>query len=110
MAHAAPSVPALDVLLPSSPLYTQPTHASIRCFTAAQLYTVASDARPRRHQVVHRLDESTSGVLVLARTSDAQRNLYQQFRGRTTRKRLRLELAVHAPGSLLDLALHCPSK
>ena len=37
--------------------------------------------------IVHRLDEATSGVLVLARTVEAQRSLHEQFRRHTTRKR-----------------------
>ena len=37
--------------------------------------------------IVHRLDEATSGVLVLARTPDAQKRLHDQFRRHTIRKR-----------------------
>lgn len=37
--------------------------------------------------LVHRLDRPASGVMVLARTSDAARDLSAQFRGRLTEKR-----------------------
>eukprot|EP00613_Pedinella_sp_CCMP2098_P073953 CAMPEP_0171922404 /NCGR_PEP_ID=MMETSP0993-20121228/21068_1 /TAXON_ID=483369 /ORGANISM="non described non described, Strain CCMP2098" /LENGTH=353 /DNA_ID=CAMNT_0012560049 /DNA_START=277 /DNA_END=1342 /DNA_ORIENTATION=+ len=36
--------------------------------------------------IVHRLDESTSGVLVFAKTPEVQKALYAQFRERGTRK------------------------
>ncbi|MCV6575292.1 MAG: RluA family pseudouridine synthase [Cohaesibacter sp.] len=38
-------------------------------------------------RIVHRLDMDTSGVMVLARTADALRNLGRQFQKRKTRKR-----------------------
>jgi tRNA pseudouridine32 synthase / 23S rRNA pseudouridine746 synthase len=37
--------------------------------------------------VVHRLDQATSGVMLLARTDDSLRLLHQQFRDRATQKR-----------------------
>jgi tRNA pseudouridine32 synthase/23S rRNA pseudouridine746 synthase len=37
--------------------------------------------------VVHRLDQATSGVMLLARTEESLRLLHQQFRQRATRKR-----------------------
>lgn len=36
--------------------------------------------------IVHRLDMSTSGLMVVARSSDAQRNLNQQFEQRSVKK------------------------
>ena len=42
---------------------------------------------PERPGVVHRLDKETSGVMVLARTDEALRELKAQFRTRKTEKR-----------------------
>jgi len=42
-----------------------------------------ADERPR---LVHRLDRDTSGVLLLARTAEAARNLTAAFRGKETQK------------------------
>jgi 23S rRNA pseudouridine955/2504/2580 synthase len=39
-----------------------------------------------RPRLVHRLDRDTSGVLVLARTTEAARRLAESFRGKTARK------------------------
>ena len=39
-----------------------------------------------RPGIVHRLDRDTSGVMVVAKTEAAQRNLAGQFKGRTVRK------------------------
>jgi 23S rRNA pseudouridine1911/1915/1917 synthase len=41
----------------------------------------------RQVRAVHRLDRDTSGVLVFARTADAQEGLEQQFRAHTTKRR-----------------------
>jgi tRNA pseudouridine32 synthase/23S rRNA pseudouridine746 synthase len=40
----------------------------------------------QRTAIVHRLDQDTSGLLLLARTPEAQRQLSQQFRQRTVQK------------------------
>ncbi len=40
-----------------------------------------------RAGIVHRLDKDTSGVIVLAKTSEALKNLQAQFKARTTSKR-----------------------
>jgi 23S rRNA pseudouridine1911/1915/1917 synthase len=40
-----------------------------------------------RAGIVHRLDKDTSGVIVLAKTSEALKNLQTQFKARTTSKR-----------------------
>ena len=39
-----------------------------------------------RPGIVHRLDKDTSGVMVVARTAEALKNLQDQFRNRTTEK------------------------
>lgn len=44
-------------------------------------------------KAVHRLDQSTSGILVLARTEEAYRELQRQFAERTTSKRYEAVLA-----------------
>jgi 23S rRNA pseudouridine1911/1915/1917 synthase len=45
-------------------------------------------ARPLvRVRAVHRLDRDTSGLMVFARTAEAERHLVQQFRRRTTQRR-----------------------
>lgn len=57
--------------------------------------------------VVHRLDVETSGVLVLARTADAQRRLNAAFQGRTVQKVYRAVCTGTAPaaGGLVDVPL-----
>ena len=42
---------------------------------------------PSRVRAVHRLDRETSGVMVFARTAEAERGLVQQFRRHTTQRR-----------------------
>ena len=42
--------------------------------------------KPEKPKLVHRLDKDTSGVLLLARTNRAVRDLSEAFRDRTTRK------------------------
>lgn len=46
----------------------------------------ADDGEDVRPGIVHRLDKDTSGVMVVARTPDAQRNLVEQFKAHTTEK------------------------
>ncbi|MDM8531950.1 RluA family pseudouridine synthase [Anaerolineales bacterium HSG25] len=41
---------------------------------------------PQRPGIVHRLDQDTSGLLVVARTKEALTNLQQQFQARTVKK------------------------
>lgn len=48
-----------------------------------ELSTEGGDERPG---IVHRLDKETSGVLLVARTDAAHRNLSEQFSSRTVRK------------------------
>jgi RluA family pseudouridine synthase len=52
---------------------------------AAAIVTMAQESHGRLW-VVHRLDKSTSGVLLFARTADAHRALNRQFELRETRK------------------------
>jgi 23S rRNA pseudouridine1911/1915/1917 synthase len=45
------------------------------------------DMDPKRPGIVHRLDQDTSGLLIVAATAAAQRELQRQFRERTVDKR-----------------------
>ncbi len=56
---------------------------------------------PERPGVVHRLDKETSGVMVLARTEEAMRELKAQFKARKTEK-LYLALVYGVPEFLTD--------
>ena len=60
-------------------------------------------------ETVHRLDMSTSGILVVALTKDAERELKRQFRERETAKRYIADvygiMAEH--GGVIDLPLIC---
>jgi len=47
---------------------------------------LASFGAPRRPGIVHRLDEGTSGVLIVAKTDVAYLRLIKQFKGRTIEK------------------------
>lgn len=50
---------------------------------------LSDEGAPIRPGIVHRLDIDTSGVLVVAKTNRAHRNLQDQFRRRETRKEYR---------------------
>ena len=57
------------------------------------------DSRPVR--AVHRLDKETSGLVVFARTPEAERHLGKQFRAHTiSRKYLAIVRGVPAPGKI----------
>ncbi len=57
--------------------------------------------------LVHRLDMSTSGLLLMAKTKDAHKNLQEQFAKRTVKKRYKaiLEGVVEKNEGLIDLPL-----
>jgi 23S rRNA pseudouridine1911/1915/1917 synthase len=55
-----------------------------------------------RAGIVHRLDKDTSGVIVLAKTSEALKNLQAQFKARTTYKRY-VALVEGVPASLVGI-------
>ena len=57
--------------------------------------------------LVHRLDMATSGVMIFARTKDAQRHLGLQFERRHTRKTYRADVAgdVHGESGHINLPL-----
>lgn len=59
--------------------------------------------------IVHRLDMATSGVLVMALTKDAQRELNRQFQQRLTTKRYFARVAgqIQADKGSIDLPLIC---
>lgn len=56
------------------------------------------DVSPLRPGIIHRLDKDTSGVLLAAKTSNAQYNLMQQFADRKVHKRY-LGICVGNPGN-----------
>ncbi len=60
-------------------------------------------------ETVHRLDMSTSGILVIALTKDAERELKRQFRERETSKRYIADVwgIMEEEGGLVDLPLIC---
>lgn len=53
---------------------------------AAAGFTIATSGAAERQGVVHRLDVGTSGVLAVAKSERAYRDLKRQFRGRTVDK------------------------
>ena len=65
---------------------------------ARQLDLPATGSADPRVRVVHRLDKETSGVLLLARSSTAQRFLSQQFQNNTIEKQY-LALVAGRPSS-----------
>ena len=69
------------------------TLASALVYHFEQLSQYGGAARPG---IVHRLDRDTSGVLVVAKTDDAHRNLAEQFQQRTVNKEY-LAIALGAP-------------
>ncbi|MDM8529117.1 RluA family pseudouridine synthase [Anaerolineales bacterium HSG24] len=62
---------------------------------------------PQRLGIVHRLDQDTSGLLVVARTAEALRNLQQQFQARTVKKTYLALVYGHppVPAGLIDVPL-----
>ena len=66
----------------------------------------AGDARRARPGLVHRLDKDTSGVLVVAKTDGAHRDLSRQFRAHSVhRVYLALVAGAVKRGGLIDQAL-----
>ena len=63
-----------------------------------RLSQLGGDLRPG---IVHRLDRDTSGVLLVARTDEAHRNLAEQFASRKVEK----IYLVGSPGTELEFAL-----
>lgn len=62
---------------------------------------------PDRPGIVHRLDQDTSGLLVVARTASAQQHLQQQFKNRTVQKTYLALVVGHppTPTGLIDIPL-----
>src|SRR5699024_10064957 len=60
-------------------------------------------------ETVHRLDMSTSGILVIALTKNAEREMKRQFRERETSKRYIADVwgIMEEDGGLVDLPLIC---
>ncbi|GGZ93351.1 bifunctional tRNA pseudouridine(32) synthase/23S rRNA pseudouridine(746) synthase RluA [Ignatzschineria ureiclastica] len=60
-------------------------------------------------ETVHRLDMSTSGILVIALTKEAERELKRQFRERETEKAYIADVwgIIEEEGGLIDLPLIC---
>ncbi len=66
---------------------------------ADRLPKLIGDSRPVR--AVHRLDKETSGLVVFARTAEAERDLGRQFRAHTiARKYLALVRGIPEPGKI----------
>ncbi len=74
--------------MPTHPSYghTSGTLVNALLHHSRQLSDIGGPVRPG---IVHRLDIDTSGVLVVAKTNDAHRELQSQFRRRQTRKEYR---------------------
>lgn len=56
----------------------------------------------RRVRAVHRLDRDTSGLLVFARTAEAQTHLEHQFRAHTTRRRYVAVVRGHVESQTIE--------
>ncbi|CAN5623775.1 hypothetical protein BH09PLA1_BH09PLA1_30880 [soil metagenome] len=72
--------------------------ASVLHDLAAQLNIPASGTRDPRLRVVHRLDKDTSGVLLFAKNSPAQRFLSEQFQNNAIQKEY-LAIVIGRPGA-----------
>ncbi|MFW6204268.1 MAG: RluA family pseudouridine synthase, partial [Actinomycetota bacterium] len=73
----------VGVAVHPSPGWTGPTVVG---GLAAAGFAIATSGAAERQGVVHRLDVGTSGVLVVAKSEHAYRDLKRQFRGRTVDK------------------------
>ncbi len=73
----------VGVAVHPSPGWTGPTVVG---GLAAAGFTIATSGSAERQGVVHRLDVGTSGVLVVAKSERAYRDLKRQFRARTVDK------------------------
>jgi len=72
----------------------------------ALLYHAPQLAGLPRAGIVHRLDKDTSGLLVVARTLEAQTDLVRQLQARTVKRRyLAVVLGAPAPRGVVDAAL-----
>jgi 23S rRNA pseudouridine1911/1915/1917 synthase len=65
----------------------QPTLDELLPRLIAKIEGRSGKGGPRRVRPVHRLDRDTSGLLVFARTAEAQKHLEHQFRVHSTRRR-----------------------
>ena len=76
---------------------------------APSVYGIARELFPQAEEpmMVHRLDMSTSGILVLALTKQAHRSLQEQFLARTVKKEYiaLVEGSVSGEGGCIDLPL-----
>lgn len=93
-----------DVLVIDKPrgmvVHPAPGHAGGTLVNAALAHAddLSGIGGERRPGIVHRLDKDTSGVMVVAKTTDALKNLLQQFRRREVEK-VYLALVDGAPPS-----------
>ena len=67
------------------PAHGHPSGTLVNALLAGPL-APAPDDDPAKPGIVHRLDRDTSGLMVIARTAAARRNLQEQFRARTVDK------------------------
>ncbi len=82
-------------------------HGLLAQFPDLTAMTAADGEAVFRPGVVHRLDQDTSGLIVIARTPEALRHLQQQFKSRTVEK---IYLAIvygqpEAPEGVIDVPL-----
>ena len=73
------------------------------------IYSYAKDRYPNATgaMIVHRLDMSTSGILLLAKSSEVHKHLQAQFKNRTIKKRYTalLDGKIDTPTGVIDLPL-----
>ncbi|HSE06608.1 MAG TPA: RluA family pseudouridine synthase [Methylomirabilota bacterium] len=112
-----PEVVALDVLHEDAALlvinkpaglvmHPGPGHWTGTLLNALVHHVGAGDGRRARPGLVHRLDKGTSGVLVIAKTDAAHRDLSRQFRAHSVhRVYLALVAGAVRRGGLIDRAL-----
>ena len=91
------------------PTHPGPGHGSGTLSNAllAYLPDLAGVGDPSRPGIVHRLDKDTSGLLVVAKTADAHRDLSAQFKSRTVTKTYLalVEGSVSPPNGVIEAPL-----
>ena len=70
-----------------------------------QLLAPHDPRRPPRVRAVHRLDKETSGLVVFARTPEAERDLGRQFREHTVERRYLAAVRGHAKAGRIESRL-----
>ncbi len=83
----------------------QPTLDELLPRVIAKIERRGGKAAMRRVRPVHRLDRETSGLLVFARTAEAQKHLEQQFRVHSTRRRYVAVVHGHVESQTIESRL-----